>query len=118
MATTETMPARPKNPSAALAMRNAWTLAREGWAIFGGSKRSFIREALRIAWAELKADPVAQACAKMIAELRADRLRLADAKPATRLSAGCRAAAARWSRRHGAAAYGGGYGSAKFTAGW
>ena len=106
------------NPAAAVVMRNAWVIARRGWEIYGGPTRSFIREALRIAWAELKADPVAQACARMVAELRADRLRLAGAQPATRLSAGCRAAAARWRGRHGAAAYGGGYGSAKFTAGW
>ena len=106
------------NPAAALAMKNAWILSRRGWELFGGPKRSFLSEALRISWAELKADPVAQACARMVAELRADRLRLAGAKPSSGLGAECRTAATRWSRRHGAAAYGGGYGSAKFTAAW
>ncbi|MGO8867331.1 MAG: hypothetical protein ACLQME_12585 [Alphaproteobacteria bacterium] len=104
-----------RNPDATLAMRRAWILVGEGWAIYGGPKRSFMAAALRIAWAELKADPVAQACRRMVAELRADRLRREQAPG---LSPGCRAAATRRARRHGAPAYGNDYASARFTAGW
>jgi len=103
------------NPASTIAMRNAWRLAREGWRIYGGSPRTYIREALRIAWAELKAHPVFQACQELIGRLEAERR---QPHPVVSLSLELRAAAARWSCRHGARAYGGGLGSAKFTAGW
>ncbi|MFI4985832.1 MAG: hypothetical protein ACHQF3_00150 [Alphaproteobacteria bacterium] len=109
------MPNSCHNPAAKLAMQAAWTLARRGWAIYGGPKRSFLREALRIAWAELKAEPVFVRVRAMIAEIRAQKSR---PRPAVSLSPGLLAAAARCSRRHGARAYGGGFGSARFTAGW
>jgi len=106
---------RSLNPSAKFAMVNAWRLAREGWAIYGGSPRQYIAEALRIAWAELKSDPVHRACVQMVAEIRAAR---ANPQPSPQLSPGLMAAAHRWRARHGARAYGRGMGTARYTASW
>ncbi len=55
--------------------------------------RAYLAEALRIAWRELKADPVFQECQKIIAEIRARQARLG----------GRHAASSRFSHR----AYGG-----------
>jgi len=109
------MPSNHTNAAARLAMQGAWQLAREGQAIYGGPIRSFIAEALRIAWAELKADPVHRACVEMVAGIRAAK---ANPQPSPQLSPGLLAAAARWRARHGARAYGGGLGSARYTASW
>ena len=57
-------------------MKEAWRLARRGQAVFGGSVRAYLAEALRIAWAELTADPVFQEGQIIIAELRAHQARL------------------------------------------
>ena len=35
-------------------MKNAWTIAKSGQALFGGSAAVYFSEALRIAWAEIK----------------------------------------------------------------
>ncbi len=104
------------NPDARLAMRGAWKLARQGATIYGGSVRLYFREALRIAWAEVKADPVAQEARRMCAEIRARKKRLDD--PMAGLSPGLRAAAARASRRYATRCYGNGYGAAYYTASW
>lgn len=57
-----------------IAMNRAWRLAREGQRIYGGSVRQFLGEALRICWAELKADPAAKVAAELFNEARARRL--------------------------------------------
>lgn len=111
------LPATRTNPAAKLAMQNAWRIAREDQSIYGGSPRSYIAEALRIAWAELKADPVFVAVNQIIAELQAER-RQPRPDPAAGLSPGLLAAAGRMQHRHGARAYGSGLGSARCTAGW
>jgi Streptococcus thermophilus bacteriophage Gp111 protein len=103
------------NPSAKLAMQNAWRLVREGQAIYGGSRRQYIREALKIAWAELKANPVHRACLEMIASLRAEKR---QPKSASTLSPGLQAAANRWAYRNRTRAYGASIGAARFTAAW
>ena len=46
------------NPDAKLTMRAAWRMARKGRALYGGKVGEYLPEALRIAWAGLKADPV------------------------------------------------------------
>ena len=54
-----------------LAMVKAWRMARRGATVYGGPVRSYLREALRIAWAEILADPVVQEVNKIIAEIKA-----------------------------------------------
>ena len=61
----------PKNPDARHAMRDAWRLARRGQTLYGGKVRDYLAEALRIAWAEVKADPIVQECKRIIAATRA-----------------------------------------------
>lgn len=68
---TDDQPDQRRNSEARLAMKGAWKFARRGQTIFGGSVRAYIAEALRIAWAELLADPVFQEFRKIIAEIRA-----------------------------------------------
>jgi hypothetical protein len=106
------------NPFAKLAMQNAWRLARQGWAIYGGPIRSYLGEALRLAWADLKAGRAFQAINGMLADMRARKRGERRAEKTMIGSPGMQAAADRWRQRHGARAYGGGFGSAKFTAGW
>ena len=65
-----------RTPGARTTMKEAWRLARRGQAVFGGSVRAYLAEALRIAWAELKVDPVFQEMQKIIAEIRARKARL------------------------------------------
>ena len=62
-----------KHATARRAMIEAWSAARQGQAIFGGSIRSYLAEALRQAWAELLADPVVQEVAKLIAAIKGRR---------------------------------------------
>ena len=94
------------NPDARLAMRGAWKLARQGATIYGGSVRLYFREALRIAWAEVKADPVAE-------EARQASHGIFEA-PLAGADFGTHAA----SRRYATRCYGNGYGAAKYTASW
>ncbi len=46
--------------------------------MFGGSVRAYLAEALRIAWAELRADPVFQEFRRIRAGIRARQARLGD----------------------------------------
>lgn len=52
-------------------MKEAWALARRGCRTYGGNVRQYISEALRIVWAELMANPVAQTIRDIITETRA-----------------------------------------------
>lgn len=54
-------------------MRRAWAMSREARTLYGGPVRSFMAEALRLAWAEAKADPLLTEIGKMIASARARR---------------------------------------------
>ncbi len=74
--TSQTLTRSHSIPGARTAMKEAWRVARRGQAVFGGSLRSYLAEALRIAWAELKADPVFQECQIIIGEIRARQARL------------------------------------------
>ena len=74
--TSQTPTRSHKIPGARTAMKDAWRLARRGQAVFGGPVRAYLAEALRIAWAELKADPVFQECQTIIAEIRTRKARL------------------------------------------
>ena len=87
-------------PSARTSMRRAWAMARRGATIFSGHPREHLAAALRIAWAELNADPVVLECRRIIAETRA-RKRANAACTAPALSAGLRAAASRRRARLG-----------------
>ncbi len=55
------------------AMRLAWGMIREGRPVYGGTVREYRSEALRIAWAEVKADPVILELDKIFAQGRAMR---------------------------------------------
>ncbi len=46
------------NPAARIACRNAWASIRRAKAIYGGSARDYLSEAMRLAWADLRTDPV------------------------------------------------------------
>lgn len=61
------------SPKAKLAMKAAWEMARKGQRIYGGQVRQYLREALRLAWADVKADPVTRAADDLIAHIRATR---------------------------------------------
>ena len=74
--TSQTPTRSHKNPGARIAMKEAWRLARRGQTVFGGSVCAYLAEALRIAWAELKADPVFQEVQEIIAKIRARQARL------------------------------------------
>ncbi len=74
--TSQTLTRSHSIPGARTAMKEAWRLARRGQSVFGGSLRAYLAEALRIAWTELKADPVFQECQIIIAEIRARKARL------------------------------------------
>lgn len=63
------------NYKAKLAMQSAWRHARRFQTLRGGSVRSFMSEALTLAWAELKASPVVAEADKIIAEIRAAKLK-------------------------------------------
>lgn len=65
------MTTKRSNHKAKIAMKRAWELARKGRSIFGGSVRQYLAEALREAWAALKADPVVREAEKIIAGIRA-----------------------------------------------
>ena len=71
------------NTGARIAMKEAWRLARRGQTVFGGSVRAYLAEALRLAWAELKADPVFQEVQTIIANIRAHKARLDGGHPAS-----------------------------------
>ncbi len=58
------------NRKARLAMRDAWAMVRRACTLYGGTARQYISEALRIAWAELKANPIVQETDRIIAETR------------------------------------------------
>ena len=55
---------------ARLVMRDAWRIARRAQPIYGGSVRSYLAEALREAWAALKADPLTTAVDQIIAGIK------------------------------------------------
>lgn len=50
-------------------MSNAWKLAKEGAAKFGGSARSYLIAAMRDAWASAKRNPWSKATAEVMADL-------------------------------------------------
>lgn len=56
-----------------LVMRRAWASARKAQAIYGGTVRQYIAEAMRQEWADLLANPVRQEVAAIIASIRAHR---------------------------------------------
>jgi len=69
------------NPKASLAMKAAWEMARKGQASYGGPIRQYIREALRLAWVDVKAYPVTTAVDALLADLRAARSNPAPKAP-------------------------------------
>ncbi len=84
---TNQTPSRNINTSGARsAMKAAWRLARRGQTLYGGKLRSYLAEALRIAWRELKADPVFQECQKIIAEALARKAAGTWRAPSTTMS--------------------------------
>lgn len=68
------MSASKSNPKAKLAMEWAWRYARRLQTLRGGSVCQFLSEALKQAWAEVKANPVVNEAYKLIAEIRAAKL--------------------------------------------
>ena len=61
------------NPAARIACRRAWAEIRRAKAIYGGSARDYLSEAMRQAWADLRTDPVMLCARQIIAENRARR---------------------------------------------
>lgn len=51
-----------------LAMARAWALARRGQSIYGGSVKAHFRQALKLSWADLQDDPVAQTAQRLCAQ--------------------------------------------------
>ncbi len=80
--TSQTPTRSHRNTGARIAMKEAWRLARRGRTVFGGSVRAYLAEALRLAWADLKADPVFQEVQKMIAKINARKALLDGQHPA------------------------------------
>jgi hypothetical protein len=74
---------RMQHSTARSAMIEAWSLARRGATIFGGPVRTYLAEALRQAWAELKADPVVQEVDKIISAIKARKAAGTWRHPAT-----------------------------------
>jgi hypothetical protein len=52
-------------------MNKAWSYARRAQCVHGGKVKGWLSVALKRAWAEIKADPVAQETKKIIMEMRA-----------------------------------------------
>jgi hypothetical protein len=65
------------NPAARIACRNAWASIRRAKAIYGGNARDYLSEAMRLAWADLRTDPVMLCARQIIAENRARRAAVA-----------------------------------------
>lgn len=74
------------NPKASLAMKAAWAMARKGRVIFGGTVRQYMREALRLAWADVKAHSVTKAYDELRADLAAKRKQPARSAPTAYLA--------------------------------
>jgi hypothetical protein len=68
------MPKPRTNAKAKLAMEWAWRYARRLQTLRGGSVRQYMSEALKQAWAEVKADPTVAEADKIIAEIRAAKI--------------------------------------------
>lgn len=66
---------RRTNHKASLAMTSAWRHARRFQTLRGGSVVTYLSEALKMAWAELRANPVVAEVDKIIAEIRAAKLK-------------------------------------------
>ena len=62
------------NAKAKLAMTSAWRLARRLQTLRGGFVRQYLSEALKQAWAEVKASQVVNEAYKLMAEIRAAKL--------------------------------------------
>jgi len=84
-----------------LAMSRAWDMARKGQTIYGGPVKSFLREALRLAWADLNADPVMNAFDSMIADIRSGKIRRTYSAPYCVRNHGARSVT-RWFANQGA----------------
>ncbi|WP_404379939.1 hypothetical protein [Caenispirillum salinarum] len=67
------MQATTTNATRRLVMREAWAIARRGAAVFGGSVCSYLSEALRIAWKEVRGHWAMQAFDGLIAAGRKAR---------------------------------------------
>ncbi len=74
-----------------LVMKAAWAEARRGQTIYGGSVRQYLREALRLAWADAKADPYLAAFDALQAEYRSGKIKRTHAPAYSFRSRGNRA---------------------------